>query len=239
MSNVMILEDDRNISKNIYDELKQMVEVESIVQVFNLKDALGRLYDRDFDLFLVDLELPDGNGHDFIAEIRKTTEYRTTMVAIMTGYRETTADILGSINGQECQMYFQKPLIMREFLLDIKALMKQKIVKKSAERLTIKMKQSDLYFDYDDIIYVETFNKNTIIYTHEDSYNIGRFSLSKLEKKLDDRFIRIHRAFIINRDFVSGLKKSSNLTSVIMGSANQVLPIGVSYKGTAAKSGLI
>ena len=61
---------------------------------------------------------------------------------------------------------------------------------------------TDIYrIDYDHIVYLESFQKK--IYVHTDNQRIGYYdSLSSLEEKLGDNFIRCHKSFIINADKV-------------------------------------
>ncbi len=55
--------------------------------------------------------------------------------------------------------------------------------------------------DYDDIVYLEAFQKK--VYVHTSNQRIGYYdSLSALEEKLGEKFVRCHKSFIVNRDKV-------------------------------------
>lgn len=55
--------------------------------------------------------------------------------------------------------------------------------------------------DYEDIVYLEAFQKK--VYVHTSNQRIGYYdSLSALEEKLGEKFVRCHKSYIVNRDKV-------------------------------------
>lgn len=55
--------------------------------------------------------------------------------------------------------------------------------------------------DYDEIVYLEAFQKK--VYVHTSNQRIGYYdSLSALEEKLGEKFVRCHKSYIVNRDKV-------------------------------------
>lgn len=55
--------------------------------------------------------------------------------------------------------------------------------------------------EYDQIVYLEAFQKK--VYVHTSNQRIGYYdSLASLEEKLGDKFLRCHKSYIVNRDKV-------------------------------------
>lgn len=61
MKRILVIEDDRDIAKNL-DRLLQKHGY-SVLAVHTQKTALDLLHERSFDLALIDIGLPDGNGY--------------------------------------------------------------------------------------------------------------------------------------------------------------------------------
>ncbi|MGL5244338.1 MAG: response regulator transcription factor, partial [Sarcina sp.] len=76
--NILIVEDDRALSKGIVLALKS--EDYSFYEVNSLKSAKEYLNKYDFSLIILDINLPDGNGLDFLTHIRKTSSIPIIML---------------------------------------------------------------------------------------------------------------------------------------------------------------
>ena len=62
----------------------------------------------------------------------------------------------------------------------------------------------------EDIIFFQSEDKYTSIHDINDKKYIIDHSLSTLEKKLAENFIRVHRSFIINYNFINDIRKGFN-----------------------------
>lgn len=72
MKRILILEDDKDLSNGLCIALREQ-EVETI-QVFDLKSAQHWLENGEIDLVLLDINLPDGSGLEFLKQVRKESE---------------------------------------------------------------------------------------------------------------------------------------------------------------------
>ena len=68
---ILIVEDDKNLALT----LKEVVESKGFETTvcFNFRQALNEI-EKAFDLYLLDVRLPDGNGLDLCERIRETSE---------------------------------------------------------------------------------------------------------------------------------------------------------------------
>lgn len=72
LRNALILEDHAETRQVLKQVLKQIVPEIQLHEAASLKQARKALYEhKRFDLILVDIGLPDGNGIDFVREVRR------------------------------------------------------------------------------------------------------------------------------------------------------------------------
>ncbi len=69
MNHILIVEDDIALSKGIVLALKE--DTCSFFQAFNLADAKKQIASVPFDLIILDVNLPDGNGLELLTEVRR------------------------------------------------------------------------------------------------------------------------------------------------------------------------
>ena len=72
MSHILIAEDDTNIREGLVDTLE--LEGYKITSCSNGKEALEKLKEKDFDLVLLDVMMPELNGFDVCKEFRQTND---------------------------------------------------------------------------------------------------------------------------------------------------------------------
>ena len=88
MANIFLLEDDKILSKGISIALKK--DEHMVTAVYGYLEALKQYQKQKYDLFLLDINLPDGNGLEFCKKIRETSE---TPVLFLTA-NDTEEDML-------------------------------------------------------------------------------------------------------------------------------------------------
>lgn len=102
MANIFLLEDDKILSKGISIALKK--DEHTVTAVYGYLEALQQYQKQKYDLFLLDINLPDGNGLEFCKKIRETSE---TPVLFLTA-NDTEEDMLEGF-GVGCDDYISKP----------------------------------------------------------------------------------------------------------------------------------
>ncbi len=101
MANILILEDEKSLSDGIKIALKK--DGHTIMQSFRCSEAMSYI-DKQFDLYLLDIRLPDGSGLDICREIRKS---HTAPVIFLTA-NDTESDMLCGFSAG-CDDYIAKP----------------------------------------------------------------------------------------------------------------------------------
>lgn len=105
---ILLIEDNRAISKGLVYTLEQNgFEVALCENAESTLNSLGG----DFDLFIVDVSLPDGNGFELCNEIKRVCE---TPVIFLTALDDEDSIVKGFDLGAED--YITKPFSSREIL---------------------------------------------------------------------------------------------------------------------------
>jgi two-component system, OmpR family, phosphate regulon response regulator PhoB len=115
---ILVIEDESSIADNILYALK----TEGFASEWFSKGsaALEALRERDFDLALLDLGLPDINGFELFKEIKKIKEMP---IIFLTARSEEIDRVLGFELGADD--YVTKPFSIRELALRVRALLKR------------------------------------------------------------------------------------------------------------------
>ena len=98
MANIFLLEDDKILSKGISIALKK--DEHSVVTAYGYLEALQKYQNGKYDLFLLDINLPDGSGLEFCRKVRQTSE---TPILFLTA-NDTEQDMLEGF-GVGCDDY--------------------------------------------------------------------------------------------------------------------------------------
>ena len=115
MMKILLLEDDALMSETLQHYLTRRGY--RITTVGSIEEAENVTFDRHFDLYLIDINLPDGDGSDFIASLRFAEDYTPTIFLTALTDIDTLVKCfeLGAID------YLKKPFDPEELLVRIRA----------------------------------------------------------------------------------------------------------------------
>ena len=118
MQKLLIVEDDETIRFGLKYYLEQ--EGFDIYQAATLKEAFDKFSQTNFDLVLLDLNLPDGNGFDLYRDMQKIKEVPTIF---LTANDQEVSIVMGLDMGADD--YITKPFKARELLSRIKTVLRR------------------------------------------------------------------------------------------------------------------
>lgn len=118
MNRLLLVEDDEALSMGIEFTLKD--EGYEVLSASTLEGGKVLFERENFDLVILDVNLPDGNGYDFCKYIRSK---RDTPVIFLTALDEEVNVVLGFQMGGDD--YITKPFRVKELLLRIKAILRR------------------------------------------------------------------------------------------------------------------
>tara|TARA_R110002072_G_scaffold208805_1_gene366249 strand:+ start:12443 stop:12814 length:372 start_codon:yes stop_codon:yes gene_type:complete len=79
-NNVLIVEDHPLIGKSIVDAINTISNVKSLQLTTSLHEAISLLSINDFNLIVLDLSLPDGNGLELLKLLKERKEKKKVLV---------------------------------------------------------------------------------------------------------------------------------------------------------------
>ena len=120
MTQILLVEDDEMLSELISEYLSE--QGYDVTVRADAKAALDTAYERNFDILILDVKLPKGDGFSLLRELRRLGD---DTPAIFTTSLNTLQDIeIGYKSG--CDDYLKKPYELKELLLRIQILLKRK-----------------------------------------------------------------------------------------------------------------
>lgn len=183
MARVLIVEDDAGLNNGIVLSLRQ--DNFDFFQAFTVREAREQLRVRTFDLVILDLNLPDGNGFEICRDIRRTS---LIPIIILTA-NDLELDI---VSGLElgADDYITKPFSLMVLRARVSALLRRSGNSPGSGRIEL----GDFIFDFDNM----EFFKNGCAIT-----------LSKTEQKLlkllvNNRGTTLPRSLLMDRVWSDG-----------------------------------
>ena len=120
MTQILLVEDDETLSELISEYLNE--QGYDVTVRADAKAALDTAYERNFDILILDVKLPKGDGFSLLRELRRLGN---DVPAIFTTSLNALQDLeIGYKSG--CDDYLKKPYELKELLLRIQILLKRK-----------------------------------------------------------------------------------------------------------------
>ncbi len=186
----------------------------------NTFEALECLREKKIDLIFTDISMPDQNGMDFIRSLPDpplvifTTAYSSYAVE---GFKLNAVDyLLKPFEFQDCLKAAEKARHLLELISSAP----------TENTLFVKSDYKVVRIELDSITYIESMSEYICIHTEErEKPIITLHSLQKLEGRLPDHFMRVHRSYIVN------LKKIKEISRFrIRIDQKKLIPISENYK---------
>lgn len=189
--------------------------------------AAARPHLEGVDAVFLDVDMPDLTGMDFIKSLS-----RPPAVVFTTAYSEYAVEGF-RVNAVD---YLLKPFSFNEFLASCEKLRKhlemQAAVFAREEVLHFKADYRTLSVDVRKIVWVESMSEYVKLYLSDsDVPVVVLYSLKRLVEQLPaDRFMRIHRSYIISLEHIA----EASRTSVRLDNG-KTLPVGELYRPAFAE----
>jgi DNA-binding LytR/AlgR family response regulator len=161
-----------------------------------LKDQMKQI---PFDLYILDIEMPQYDGLALAKEIRK--ENLNVPIVFLTSHKEYMKEVF-SIHTFD---YVVKPINKERFFLLLDRLTKYL----SASRHTFRFieKKALLNVQANDIIYFEKNRRQVHIHTTRGTY-MPYMSTQEITKQLNHHFVQIHASYIVNLNYIREIGKN-------------------------------
>lgn len=222
--NCIIVDDDKLTCKLLEGFVSKFASLHLVGCFSDSVEARNVLTSRkDIDLIILDIEMPEMNGFDFITSL----DYPPNIIIISSA--EDYALKAFDFNVVD---YLLKPISYGRFCKAIDKTIRYFTRKEAAnsgyEEIFIKKGSSLVKLKLRNIIFIEALENYVTLNTNEDKFTI-HFTMKAIETQLpSDVFIRVHRSYIINKTMIQTIKENA-LDLNISGTLKSI-PVGKSFR---------
>ena len=230
MSYKCLIIDDEELARELIEtHLAQLDNFELVASCQSAIEASMILQKEQVDLLFLDIEMPVLKGTDFFKNL-----VHKPKVIFTTAYRDY------AIEGFELNAvdYLLKPIVFHRFF---KAIEKFLAIENTATKpetiednciktdfIYIRNERKQVKIKFENILYIESLKDYVKIYLTDKNY-VTKYSISAFQKKLDNRFARVHRSYIVNLNKITAYTKNDIEINAIE------IPIGENYKPNVLK----
>jgi DNA-binding LytR/AlgR family response regulator len=188
MSELLIVEDEKDISNHILSLLDEISTDITVSAAFNGEDALLILQKRQIDGALVDIELPGMNGFELVRKIRAGNRYHLLPVVFVTGTAKDIPDIYKEFHNFD---FIEKPFSKERFHTVVDRMMNEidkmsEIQSVSFEKiLKIELQKDTLIIKVNSIFYIRRFGRKLHLMTDDGEIQLPENNISKFIKYVD------------------------------------------------------
>jgi DNA-binding LytR/AlgR family response regulator len=189
-----IIIDDDKVSRLVIEKYINKTDFLDLSESFdNAVDAANYFNNKkEVDLIFLDIEMPGMSGVEFLESLDNLPQI------IVVSAKEKYA--LQAIQ-HDVTDYLLKPVVFSRFLKAVtkaNKLFTEELKKESSEGIFIKSSSSSfIRLFYDDILWIEAMENYVVIMTYNQKHTI-HFTMKALLNKLpEDKFVRVHRSYIV------------------------------------------
>ncbi len=207
MYKVLVVDDEKPAREELVYSIDKFKNFEVVGEAANGAETIKKVMEYNPDLVLLDIKMPDMDGFSVARELIQLPF--PPKIIFVTAYDEYAVKAF-EINAVD---YLLKPVTEKRLSSSLTRFMQQgneNQVKKviamlqaeakedKIQRIPVNKNEKIYIISTEDITYIETQGKNTIIHTKDDYYSCNS-NLSELEQQLGRKsFFRVHRSYIIN-----------------------------------------
>jgi two-component system LytT family response regulator len=251
-----LIVDDEPPSRRVLRQLIQKhADVAVVAEARDSSDALKALSELNPDLVFLDIQLPGASGIDIV---RQRGVERMPPVVFVTAYDEFAVQAfeLAAID------YLMKPVSQARFDVSMQRVRRARLRDTGGrsmdpalgtlldiyeaqpgtpsrppfvKRLRVRVGTRDIVVPAEDVCYIVAHGVYARLHTGK-SRHLVREPMHFIERRLDpSTFVRIHRSYIVNADFVRELRTQSNGDRVVVMKSGEALPISRRRRGEAER----
>ena len=224
--NILIVEDDKSQQKSIQAVVCACFSDVSVSTATNYQEAVDHLCTNNYDIFLLDIDLNEGNDRDGIAlanYIRGISMYRISPILFLTSYPNKIEE---AVNQTHCYSYLIKPYGANALKDALLSLAKTPLL---AEQIFEFKDSNGIYYHLrpDAIVYAEVLGHTLHIYTDENQFETKEYSFQQFCRLFPLHMLRCHKSYAVNPQRVLGY--SFHKKEIYLPNSFPNIPIGRQY----------
>lgn len=220
----LIIDDEPPARVRLYQLLENFPETFRVLdEAKNGMEAVDKINQLQPDVIFLDIEMPGLNGFELLERLEKIP-----IVIFCTAFDQYSLKafetnsidyLLKPVRLERLQQTVEKLSSFKNNLSSatIMSVLKEFYSQKEEKKMTsITVKKGDklIFIKLDEVTHFEADEKYVSVYTNKENHLIEQ-SLSQLELKLPDYFVRVHRSVILNKNQVLEVQKYFNSRFVI------------------------
>jgi two-component system LytT family response regulator len=209
MIKCIAIDDEPLAVKKIAGYIRKIPFLELVAECRNASEAMSIMSQNDIQLLFIDINMPDINGMDFVKSLANKP-----YVVFTTAYSEY------AVEGFQVEAvdYLLKPISFTNFLkaankvknlIELSASSQKESLSATANHLFVKSEYKLIRIELDDIKYIESQHEYIKIFLINSNPVMTQISMKNIEEQLpSERFMRVHRSFIVNLARVSVIERN-------------------------------
>lgn len=218
MIRTLIIDDEPVVRKGILSLLSKIEEELIIVgEGGNIAEALILAKSCQPDLVLLDINLPDGTGFDFLNQLSE----RNFNVVFITAYEEYALKaikqgaldyLLKPVDSEELEEVIKKAVAIYENQLTERLKVAKSQLEGKGEKIVLRLFDSYQIIRFDELVYCQSDGGYTTFHLIDKRQFTISKSIKEYEKLLpEDKFFRTHQSYIVNITFIDRFEKGGGL----------------------------
>jgi len=228
----LIIDDEPLARNELRYLLEQCEEITDIKEAETIEEAFAEMLNNKPDLLFLDIHLSDESGLSLAERLQSIEE--PPMIIFATAYDEHAVRAF-ELNATD---YILKPFDLDRIKKAVKKAYKRYEIKSNhsldslvtdVTTLPIQVDESIFVLKIEDILAVVVEEGKTSVYTNQEIFHTAT-ALSTYEKKLPGaKFLRVHRAYIINKNYIKEIQPWFNHTYQVTLENKLKVPVSRSY----------
>ncbi|MBY8963210.1 LytTR family DNA-binding domain-containing protein [Flavobacterium sp. D11R37] len=230
----VVIVDDEILARNLLKEyLAAYKNFVLIAECKNGNEAIGVINALKPDLVFLDVQMPGINGFAVLNELEVIPK-----IIFSTAYEEYAIKAF-NVNAID---YLLKPYTKQRFAdaiqkaatinnpYNIEKLLETVSYKAYTDNVLVQKGYTLINLPVSEIVYIEAQNDYAFVHTAKDAY-ITQKGIGEIEKKLDpDKFIRVHRSFIVAFNHIAEIQKDTGGYRILTANGKKI-NVSRSYAG--------
>ncbi len=207
MFEVLILEDEEYNREFLKKIVGEVPEVTAVYATSSGEEAVVLAQKHKPNLALLDIELSPGDFNGLTVAKSIFSNDQDCFIVFITGYTKYALQSF-AVHPYD---FIVKPINkakLKTLVVEI-AEKSNKQGNNSLDVIILKKKAKVLYIAQKDIMFIEKYNNEALIHTHDEVYTAYQ-TLDEIGNSVNSSFFRSHKSYLINLDKVQKVSKNSN-----------------------------
>lgn len=220
----LVVDDEPLARQRVIGILKTHSEIEIIGECRNGREAIETINKKQPDLIFLDIEMPDIDGFGVISSIDMSYKPFIIFATAYNQYALKAFDVhaIDYLLKPYDDERFEEALVLAkdQITLKHKSKFNERLLQLVNEfnvepdnylrQFKIKFRGREKFIRTENILYIEA-EGNYLMLHHEDGRDLYRATMNAIESELNpNRFIRVHRSFILNSTYIKNVTYLSN-----------------------------